>query len=335
MGPQAQARLAAARVLIVGCGALGTVIADQLARAGVGHLRIADRDVVELTNLQRQVLFNEADACEGTPKAVAAGRRLREVNSSVTIEPLVMDVHAENIEELAGIEPGGTRVDLIFDGTDNVETRYLINDLAVKHGLPWVYGACVGMVGRVMMIRPGASPCLQCIFPTPPAPGEMPTCDTAGVLGSAVAVVASLQVIEGIKLLTGNIAALNGNLATLDLWTNRFRGIDTGLRRDDCECCGRRHFEFLERAMETTTVHLCGRNSVQIRPARSSRAALPELAARLRAVGEVQQTEFLVRCKPTQEAGVVLTIFSDGRTIIQGTNDFGRARALLSRYVGS
>ncbi len=195
-GAEGQARLAAAPVLVVGCGALGSVLADQLVRAGVGYTRVVDRDVVEITNLQRQVLFDEADARDGAPKAIAAARRLAAVNSSVVIEPIIADVHARNVEEIAGVgEAGGAwKADLILDGTDNVETRYLLNDVSIKHGVPWVYGACVGTEGRVMLVRPGKSPCLRCIFPEPPGPGELPTCDTAGVLGAASAVVASLQV---------------------------------------------------------------------------------------------------------------------------------------------
>jgi adenylyltransferase/sulfurtransferase len=334
IGASGQAKLAAARVLLVGCGALGCVMADQLVRAGVGHLCLVDRDVVELTNLQRQVLFDEADAREGTPKAVAAARRLRAVNSAIEIEPLVVDVHAGNIEELAGLERGGRRVDLILDGTDNVETRYLVNDVSVKHGIPWVYGACVGSEGRVMTIRPNRGPCLRCVFPQPPRAGELPTCDTAGVLGPAAAVVAALQTAASLQLLSGNESAVGEGLLTMDIWAGRFRMIDTGGRRAECECCGRGRLEFLDRAIEQSAVQLCGRNAVQIRPARSNGFDLREVARRLGAVGTVQATDFLVRCQLAGEEGIGLTIFTDGRTLVQGTNDITRARTLVSRYVG-
>src|ERR1019366_9198861 len=239
IGDDGQARLDKSRVLLVGCDALGSVIADQLVRAGIGHLTQVDRDIVELTNLQRQVLFDEADARDGVPKAIAAGNRFKAINSSVTIEPIVMDVHSGNIEELAGVLPSSRSgrpegalastaaeqsapsgrplrgVDLILDGSDNVETRYLINDVAVKHGIPWVYGACVGVEGRVMLIRPGQGPCLRCVFPNPPEAGELPTCDTAGVLGPAAAIVASMQVIASIQFLTGSLPENNSALTKI------------------------------------------------------------------------------------------------------------------------
>jgi molybdopterin-synthase adenylyltransferase len=325
IGTAGQSRLAAARVLLVGCGALGCAVADQLVRAGVGKLRLVDRDVVELTNLQRQMLFDEADAREGTPKAVAAGRRLLAINSSVQIEPVVTDFHSGNAQELI-------RCDLIIDGTDNVETRYLINDVAVKHGIPWVYGACVGTDGRVMFVDPGKGPCLRCVFPEPPSTGELPTCDTAGVLGSAAMIVASLQVIAAIKFLVGETPSYD--LSTMDLWKGRFHSIDTGERLIDCPCCGQRRFEFLDRPVERSAVQLCGRNSVQIRPARAASLELKDIARKLGAVGPVQAGEFLVRCQPLAEANVQLTVFADGRTVVQGTSDITRARTLVSRYVG-
>jgi molybdopterin/thiamine biosynthesis adenylyltransferase len=327
IGEAGQAKLASARVLLVGCGALGTVIADQLVRAGVGHLIIADRDVVELTNLQRQVLFGESDARDGVPKAVAAARRLAVVNSSVIVEPRVVDVHSGNIEELVG-----SSIDLLLDGTDNAQTRYLINDVAAKQGVPWVYGACVGADGRVMSVRPGLGPCLRCIFPAPPAAGELPTCDTAGVLGSATAVVASMQVISALKLLIG-VATVDDQLLTMDLWKGRFRSVATE-RRDDCICCARRQFEFLDRPVEQSAIQLCGQNAVQIRAERGERIQLKDLAERLTAVGQVTATDFLVRCQPAQERGVQLTVFADGRTVVHGTSDPSRARTLVSRYVG-
>jgi molybdopterin/thiamine biosynthesis adenylyltransferase len=325
IGPEGQARLAAARVLLVGCGALGGVVADQLVRGGIGYLRIADRDIVELTNLQRQVLFDEADAQGGVPKAAAAARRLAAVNSAVAVEPAVVDVHAGNLPELmAG-------VDLIVDGTDNAETRYLINDAAVRAGVPWVYGGCVSADGRVMAVRPGVTACLRCVFPDPPAVGELPTCDTAGVLGPAAAVVASLQVIAAFKLILGVEA---DGLTVLDLWRNRFRMVETGGPRADCPCCGRREFPFLERSVEGGAAHLCGRDAVQVRPVTAGRTDLALLATKLAAAGAVERTPFLLRCRPEGEAGITLTVFGDGRTLVGGTVDVGRARSLVSRYLG-
>ncbi|HSV13485.1 MAG TPA: ThiF family adenylyltransferase [Tepidisphaeraceae bacterium] len=332
IGEAGRDRLSASRVLLVGCGALGSVIADQLVRAGLGELIIADRDVVEMTNLQRQVLFDEQDARDGVPKAVAAPRRLAAVNSTVRIEPRVVDVHSGNIEALAGLEAGGTRVDLILDGTDNAQTRYLVNDVAVKHGVPWVYGACVGADGRVMSVRPGVGPCLRCVFPVPPSAGELPTCDTAGVLASATAVVASMQVVASLKLLLGASLA-DDRLLAMDLWNGRFRSIAAD-RQEHCVCCTQRQFEFLDRPIEQSAIQLCGQNAVQIRAERGERIELKALAERLTPLGHVTVTDFLVRCRPTQERGVQLTVFADGRTVVQGTSDPSRARILVSRYVG-
>jgi adenylyltransferase/sulfurtransferase len=322
-----QEKLARSRVLLIGCGALGTVIADQLARAGVGFLRIADRDVVELTNLQRQVLFDESDAAESMPKAVAAARKLARVNSSIRIEPHVVDVDSRSIETLV------EDVDLILDGTDNAAARYLINDVALKRGLTWIYGACVGTEGRVMTIFPRKTACLRCIFPDPPAPGELATCDTAGVLGPAAAVVASLQSVAALKLLTGNESAIANQLQTVDLWSNRFRAIDVSAR-DDCPACALRRFEFLD-TPRRDAVELCGRNAVQIRPAQTSVCEINSIEAKLRPFGQMTRTDFFVRCALFEHAPITLTVFTDGRTIVHGTSETSRAKALHARYVGS
>ncbi len=325
IGVAGQARLAAARVLLVGCGALGGTVADQLVRGGVGFLRLVDRDLVEWTNLQRQVLFDEADARDGVPKAAAAGRRLAAVNSAVSVEPVVADVHAGN---LAGLMDG---VDVVVDGTDNAETRYLINDAAVSRGVPWVYGGCVSADGRVMAVRPGVTACLRCLWPDPPAVGELPTCDTAGVLGPAAAVVASLQTVAAFKLILGE--PVDG-LAVLDLWAGRWRTVDTRGPRADCPCCGRREFPFLDRSVEGGVAHLCGRDAVQVRPVTAGRTDLAALAERLAAVGPVERTAYLLRCRPGGEVGILLTVFGDGRCLVGGTTDVGRARSLVSRYLG-
>lgn len=343
-----QARLGTARVAIVGCGALGTVIADQLVRCGVGHVRLIDRDLVELTNLQRQVLFDERDVAEAMPKAQAAARRLRLVNSRVEIDPVIADVHGGNIDELLH---GTFKAELVLDGTDNAETRYLLNDWAVKNNVPWVYGACVGVEGRVMEIVPHAGPCLRCLFPDPPAAGELPTCDTVGVLGQAAAITASLQAVKAMRILIGNAqqtdddAQTNADasrvhqLISFDAWNGRFHTVDVSqAKRPDCPACGQHRFEFLDERRGDEAVSLCGRNAVQIRGRRiDDPAAVHE---RLKKIGVVEKTSFFIRCKlnPSAEAGgagISLTLFSDGRVIIQGIADLGRARALYARYVGS
>jgi adenylyltransferase/sulfurtransferase len=337
IGPAGQARLAGARVLVVGCGALGSVLADQLARAGIGWMRLVDRDVVEWTNLQRQVLYDEADARRGEPKAVAAAARLRAVNSEIEIEPVVADVHPGNMEDLAGLAAGDRPVDLILDGTDNVETRFLINDVAVKHGIPWVYGACVGTEGRVMPVRPPATACLRCVFPEPPGPGELPTCDTAGVLGPAAALVASLQAVAAIQLLFGGLEPGAECLTTIDVWTGRYRQTSIAqAKRPDCPACGHRQFEFLDRADPGRSVSLCGRNAIQVRPAGKGVAVnLGALAERLQTGSAVVRTPYLLRCWPADAEGIALTVFKDGRAIIHGVTDPDRAKSLYARWVGS
>ncbi len=327
IGEAGQDRLLASRVLLIGCGALGSVIAEQLVRSGVGFLRIVDRDIVEMTNLQRQVLFEESDVAGALPKAIAAANRLSRVNSSICVEPIVADVHSGNIEDFVD-------VDLILDGTDNVATRYLVNDVSIKRAIPWVYGACVGTEGRVMTIRPGEGACLRCIFPEPPAPGELPTCDTAGVLGPVAGVVGSLQAIAAIKLLTRSASAIAPELVSMDLWQGRIRSTDiSDARRADCPCCRLHKFEFVD---DTTSraIQLCGRNAIQIRPARAF-SNVSALATQLNSVGDVQQTPYFLKCLLREESPISMTIFHDGRTIIHGTNDPARAKAIHAKYVGA
>ncbi|HWE03987.1 MAG TPA: ThiF family adenylyltransferase [Tepidisphaeraceae bacterium] len=337
IGPDGQLRLAASTVLLVGCGALGSVLAEQLARAGVGHLRIVDRDIVELTNLQRQVLFDEQDALKQTPKAIAAARRLRQVNSSVAIEPLVVDLHAGNVEGLAGVGEHSRRVDLILDGADSAETRYLLNDVAVKHGIPWIYGACVGMSGRMMAILPGHTPCLRCLFPTPAGPGELATCDTVGVFSPVSAIVASLQAAAALKLLAGRRELVKTELNVIDLSDGGIRAISAvDARREDCIACGRRRFEFLDQIIDGAAVSLCGRNAVQVRPAsKSANIDLSSLAEKLSGVGVVERTPFLLRCTLNMPGDLLLTVFPDGRLIIRGMADPESARSLYARFIGS
>jgi adenylyltransferase/sulfurtransferase len=329
IGEQGQRRLGQSRALLVGCGALGSVIAEQLVRAGVGHLRIADRDIVELSNLQRQVLFDESDARDALPKAAAAARRLAQINSQVQVEAEIVDVDGANVERLA------RGCDVILDGTDNIETRYLLNDFSVKHSVPWIYSACVGTEGRVMTIVPGQTPCLRCIFPEPPAASELPTCDTAGVLGPVASVVGSLQAIAAIKLLSGNLDAVSTEMLTLEMWSNRIRSIDLrDAKRADCETCARRKFPFLESSARDVVTRLCGRNAVQVRPAGHDKPlGLESIESRLSRVGRVSRSEYLVRCELPES--LQLTVFGDGRMIVHGTGDAARARSLYARYLGA
>ncbi|MEW6720062.1 MAG: ThiF family adenylyltransferase [Thermodesulfobacteriota bacterium] len=324
VGREGQRRLAESTALIVGCGALGSAQAELLARAGVGKLVLVDRDVLELHNLQRQLLFDEQDVRDRLPKAVAAARRLRAVNSAIDVEAVVTDVTAANIGEL--LEPAS----LALDGTDNIETRYLLNDAAVLAGKPWVYGGVLGTDGAVMAVRPGSGPCLRCVFPEPPEPGELPTCETQGVLNTAVAWVAALQATEAIRLLVG--APTDGPfLHTLDVW----RGTATPVkveRLKDCVCCGLRRFEFLESGRGSSSTVFCGRNAVQVTPERSAAPDFDRLREALSPLGEVTVNGLLLEFAAD---GHRLVVFPDGRVLVTGTTDTARARSLVARYIGS
>jgi molybdopterin-synthase adenylyltransferase len=327
LGEAGQRRLAGAKALLCGCGALGSAIANTLVRAGVGSLRIVDRDFVELSNLQRQVLFDEADARAGLPKAVAAAEKLRQINSTVSVEPIVADIDPSNLEQFCD------GVELILDGTDNFETRFLLNDVAVKRGLPWVYGGCIGAEGQAMIILPGETACLRCLMPECPAPGSTPTCDTAGILGPVVSLIAAIQAAEAIKILSGNRAAISRNLTVVDLWQNQVRQIDVRRLRDqsDCPTCKHGEYSWLFGRSGSRTAVLCGRNAVQLsRPGAS--ISLDQLAEKLAGVGELVRNQFLVRLKVE---GYELTIFPDARAIISGTDDVVTARAIYAKYVGT
>ncbi len=327
LGEAGQKALAAGRALICGCGALGSVIAESLTRAGVGGIRIVDRDFVEISNLQRQVLYDEQDAAQRLPKAIAAAEKLRRINSQVDIEPIVADVHAGNVLELAA------GVQVILDGTDNFETRFLLNDAAIQLGIPWVYGGCLGAEGQSMTILPGETACLRCLMPEPPAPGETPTCDTAGILGPIVNVIASIAAAEGLKILSGRAAAISRVLSVIDLWDNRLLQIRTdGLRSAaDCRACCHGELSWLSGRHTAHSTVLCGRNAVQISPPPGGRIALDALAAKLAGVGQVTRNRYLLRLAID---GHELTIFPDGRAIIGGTADPAVARSLYTRYVG-
>jgi adenylyltransferase/sulfurtransferase len=328
LGEEGQRTLAASRVTVCGCGALGTVLANHLVRAGVGFVRLVDRDFIETHNLQRQILFDETDVDENLPKAEAAARKLRIINSTVTIEPVVTDIDHANILDLV------SDADLILDGTDNFETRYLINDAAVKLGKPWIFGGVIGSEGQTMTIRPGLTPCLRCVIESSPPPGMTPTCETAGVLGPAVAVIASFEAVEAIKLLAGKLEALNTELIMVDLWDWSFRKLKiAGLRgKVDCPTCVRGEFEWLEGALGSHTTSLCGRNAVQVSVRRSERLDFNNLSARLQPLGDVRHNVYMLKFSTE---GYEFTVFPDGRAIIKGTNDIARARTLYAQFVGS
>src|SRR5262245_49699416 len=260
VGEDGQHRLLNSRVTLCGCGALGTVLANALVRAGVGHLRLIDRDFIETSNLQRQVLFDEHDVADNLPKAEAGARKLAAINSSVHVEPVVTDIDRTNIMELV------QDADLILDGTDNFEIRYLINDAAVKLGKPWVYGGCIGSHGQTMTILPGETPCLRCVFEAAPAPGEAGTCETAGVLGPTVNIIASFQTSEALKILSGHREQVSRELLCFDLWDNVIRRVKVARLKGkvDCPCCGRGEYEWLAGAQGAQTTTLCGRNAVQV-----------------------------------------------------------------------
>ncbi|HZK48596.1 MAG TPA: ThiF family adenylyltransferase [Thermoleophilia bacterium] len=322
-GAQGQEKLASARVGLVGCGALGSVIANHLVRAGVGYVRLVDRDFLELNNLQRQMLFTESDVRERIPKAEAAAGHLREINSDVTVDPVVADINPFSIVEF------GDGLDLLVDGTDNFTTRFLINDYCVSRGIPWVYGGVIMASGMTMTLVPGEGHCLRCVFPELPPPGSAPTCDTVGVLNTAVAVVASLEANEVFKLIL-DPGSRNKGLLTVDLWNLAFETVE--VKRDpECPACGRGLFPFLGGDHEESAVSLCGRDAVQIVPVSSRVLDLGALRSRLAGVGPVRANPFLVEL---DVEGKTITVFPDGRAIIKGTDDIAAARVLYARYVG-
>ncbi len=325
IGADGQRCLQAARALIVGCGALGSAQTETLARAGVGHLRVVDRDFVEESNLQRQTMFTEQDAAERLPKAIACKRRLREINSEIKIEAEVTDVHRGNIERLID------GMNVVIDGTDNFATRYLINDACVKHNTNWIYGAAVGSYGVTMTVRPHQTPCLRCLFAEAPAAASAPTCDTAGVIMPVISVVAAVQTSEALKLLTGHPESLHNSLMQFDVWRNEWRRIKLGGPAPDCATCARGKFEMLEAEAKDFVAVLCGRQAVQISPSNPAQINLTTLAARLRAVGEIKLNPYLLRLRVGEYE---LSVFQDGRTIIRGTEEIAVARSLYAKYIG-
>ena len=323
IGAEGQRGLAIARVAIVGCGATGSAVASLLSRAGVGTIRIIDRDYVEPSNLQRQSLFDESDAAESLPKAIAAARKIAAFNSQIVVDPHVADLTPSNIAALL------EGMQLILDGTDNFETRYLINDFAVQQSLPWIYSAAVGSYGVTMNIIPGKTACLACIFPEPPR-GMLETCETAGVLNTTVNWAASVAATEAMKLLVGAEEKLRQTLLSFDLWSNRHGEVTAAHPRAGCQACGERTFLHLA-GKERPQITLCGRNSVQIHE-RARRVDLAEMSKRLKPHGAVRHNDFVLKfwAEPYE-----MTLFPDGRAIIKGTTDTTVARSLYARYVGS
>jgi molybdopterin-synthase adenylyltransferase len=327
IGKDGQRKLLDSTVTLVGCGALGTVLANALVRAGVGKLRLIDRDFIETNNLQRQILFDEADVAANLPKAEAAARKLRVINSGVTVEPIVTDVDRTNILDLV------RDADVILDGSDNFEVRYVINDAAVKLGKPWVYGGCIGSHGQTMTILPGETPCLRCVFEAAPAPGEAGTCETAGVLGPVVNIVASYQATEAFKILAGRHDAINRDLVYIDVWENVNRRIKIANLKGkvDCPCCGRGKFEWLDGEHGAQTTSLCGRNAVQVSHRVPGKLDFEAMARDLGVLGKVSFNKFLLKFDVDDYQ---FTVFPDGRAIIKGTADADKAKTLYAKYVG-
>jgi adenylyltransferase/sulfurtransferase len=346
-GDDGQARICASHALIVGCGALGCGCAEMLARAGIGRLTIVDRDLVELTNLQRQVLFAESDARDGLPKAEAARRRLGAINSSVEIIPVVEDFNHKSAARIAGLtgdEPSPP--DVILDGTDNFETRLVMNDLAVKHGIPYVYGGAVGTKGMQMTALPprlgGGPPCLRCLVDRPPAPGVLPTCDTAGVLGPVISIVSGVQSTEALKILVGRADLVSRTLLEFDVWTGVRRRIDLAKLAEGggCACCGQHRFEYLDGAAHSEAAAFCGQEAVQVLPADRHEVDLKQLAARLESHGSFKANKFMLKGTLERELGdqgqpLELTVFADGRTVVRGTRKAEVARSLHARLIGA
>ncbi|GMA62141.1 ThiF family adenylyltransferase [Alicyclobacillus fastidiosus] len=325
IGVEGQLLLRKARVAIVGMGALGTALSSQLVRAGVGFVRLIDRDIIEPSNLQRQSLYDEADAEQGRAKAEVAAEKLRAANREVEIEIAIEDVNSQNAERLLA------DVDVIVDGTDNFEVRYLINDVAVKHNIPWSYGGAVSSYGTTAFFRPGHTPCLVCLFGPNTSGGGHDTCDTVGVIAPVVSIVASYQVAETLKYLTGNSDSLANSVTYLDVWKNEFRSVKFGVSKEACPCCQKRQFTSLTGRANGLTVSFCGRRTIQVRPSTGLGVSLPKMAQQLANFGEVRHNPDLLRCDFGDKQ---ITLFADGRALIHGVDDEMTARSLYARYIG-
>lgn len=319
IGPVGQKLLGKSKAVVMGCGALGTYALSYLARAGVGEILVVDRDIVDLSNLQRQALFCEDDV--GQPKAKVAEERLGKVNSEITVKGEVVDVNYANIQSIV---KGAT---VVLDATDNMDTRFLVNDACVKHGIPWVYAGAVGVTGMVMSVVPGG-PCLRCVFPTLPQPGQLPTCDTVGIVNTLPSAVASLETTEAFKIMQGKETLKE--LLVLDIWQGELQKIKVK-RNPECDCCGKRNFEHLQARKRKLVVSLCGRNAVQIVPAKPLKDGLSDLRRKLAKSGKAEIVDGVLTFKAK---GVDITVFGDGRTIVGGTTDLARAKTIFSKYVG-
>ncbi len=327
IGEDRQKLLMNSSAVLIGCGALGTISSSYLVRAGVGQLRIIDRDYIEESNLQRQILFDENDISENLPKAIAAQRKLQKINNKVKTEGIVTDANYSNIDELT------KDADIIIDGTDNFETRFLINDFCVKNSVPWIYGACIGSRGVVMNIIPPTTPCLRCVFETIPQIGSFPTCDTAGVIGPIAGIIGSFQVTEAIKILTGDNASVNKNLLEIDVWETKFREIDISELKDinNCPTCKFHNYEFLEAEVGIMTTLLCGKNAMQVMSRNIENIDLRQLEQRLNPIADVNCNDFMLKFMIDNHS---FTVFADGRAIITGTADSSTAKSLYSKYLG-
>lgn len=330
LGEAGQTSLMQGRVLLCGCGALGTVLAETLVRAGVGQIKIVDRDFVELSNLQRQVLFDETDVAARLPKAIAAAEKLKQINSTVDIEPIVADIDHTNILSLAA------DVDLILDGTDNFEVRYLINDVSLELGIPWIYCGCIGSTGQTMTILPGKTACLRCLIDTAPEPGSTETCDTAGILGPTVNVIASLEAVDAIKLLAGKEDLIKPVLTVVDIWEGSYRQMSVADLREKsgCKACHEGERIWLKGEQGSRTTRLCGRNAVQVAPADKGKIVFEDLAEKLKHSGEVDFNPYLLRLN-LKNPDYEISLFRDGRAIIKGTDDPSVAKTVYARYIGS
>ncbi|MCA9319416.1 MAG: ThiF family adenylyltransferase [Planctomycetes bacterium] len=328
IGQEGQTRIGASTVGLVGLGALGSSLAEMMVRSGVGRLIAVDRDVVEISNLHRQGLYTDADAQERLPKAVAAGRRLAAMNPEVQVDAQVKDLDAGCAEEIFG------DCDLILDGTDGFETRYLINDLAIRLGIPWIYGACVAATGMTATVIPGTLPCLACLFPDPPPPGTGASCDSVGIIPPAAALVAAIQASEALKILAGHADLVRPSLLSIEMWP--WRTVEIGGKnprpRPGCTACDQKLGTFLGGTARGRAESLCGRDAVQVRPRASLGCTLAELALRLESHGPVRVTEHLLSCRLD---GYEVTVFADGRALVKGTDEAAVARSLYSRYIGA
>jgi molybdopterin-synthase adenylyltransferase len=333
IGTAGQQALGERSVVVVGIGALGAVIAQHLVRGGIGRIRLIDRDIVEFSNLHRQVLYTEDDARRLLPKAEAAAIHLHAANTEPNIEPIVTELNVHNAEQLLA------DAHLILDGTDNFSTRYLINEVSVKHGIPWIYGGAVGGSGMCTSIIPGETPCFRCLFPSPPAGGAVDTCETAGVIAPIIDIIGSLQAAEAMKLLTGNEAAVNRGLIQFDVWRSQWMNIQTTQsKRVDCPVCAKRQFDWLDGDGDINahagTATLCGRHTVQVTPPRPMLVPLAQLAERLSHAGQLELTPFLLRLS-LAENGLTLIVFPDGRALVQGTDDPSVAKRVYNNMVGT